>query len=157
MRFLFSITLIVSSVVLEGCWFRRKAQTPAPPQPPPPPPAAAKKKTVRPAAKPKAPAQANTPGGSTTPAEARPQFGPILTEEQKSEFRNAYEQSISAASDLLAGLAGRQLSSAQQESVARIKSFLDQAREATATNWSLAAQLARRAELLARDLLRTAQ
>ncbi|MBI4893884.1 MAG: hypothetical protein HY821_24925, partial [Acidobacteria bacterium] len=57
------------------------------------------------------------------------------------------------ARQTLTRLTGRALSRDQAETASRIRSFLSQADEAQAKDPSLAAQLARRAELLARDLL----
>jgi len=65
-----------------------------------------------------------------------------------------YERSSAAAYDILKTLGGRQLPAGERDSVGRIRSFLAQAQEAAATDWTAAAQLAYRAEVLARDLLR---
>jgi hypothetical protein len=82
-------------------------------------------------------------------------LGEILTDEQKAEYRRTFQQSDSAARQLLSNITGRTLNSDQQDVLARIRSFLEQATEAANSDWSLAAQLARRAELLARDLAST--
>jgi hypothetical protein len=79
-------------------------------------------------------------------------LGEILTDEQKSEYRRVFQQSDSAARKLIDSIASRQLNSEQQDVLSRIRSFLQQASEAAENDWPLAAQLARRAELLARDL-----
>jgi hypothetical protein len=75
-----------------------------------------------------------------------------MTNEQKAEYRRAYDAHASEANRILLSVSARKLVKEQIETVTRIRSFLQQAREATATDWSLAANLARRAAILAREL-----
>jgi hypothetical protein len=82
-----------------------------------------------------------------------PAFGQILTPQQQSEFRRSYQQSAQFARQTLSQLSGRALSRDQAETANRIRSFLSQADESLTKDLSVAAQLARRAELLARSLL----
>jgi hypothetical protein len=84
---------------------------------------------------------------------AAPALGQILTEEQKAVYRRSYEVSSETARKTLSSLIARQLTSEQRDTLARVQSFLRQADEAKGRDWSLAAQLARRAELLAQDLV----
>ena len=86
--------------------------------------------------------------------EAPQQFGTILSADERNEYRAMYERSASAARELLKGLRARDLAGDATASVGRIRSFLEQAQEAASTDWSAAAQLAHRAEILARDLVR---
>jgi hypothetical protein len=75
-----------------------------------------------------------------------------MTEEQKAEYRRAYEANTTEATRVLLTVSARKLVKEQLETVTRIRSFLQQAGEARATDWSLAANLARRAAILAREL-----
>jgi hypothetical protein len=92
-----------------------------------------------------------------SPAPAPPALGQILTPQQQSELRSSYRQSAQSARQTLQQLSGRALSRDQAETANRIRSFLSQADEAQSRDPSVAAQLARRAELLARDLLNSVQ
>lgn len=118
------------------------AQETAPPAPQPPPPA-----QVVPPPKPK-PEPAQAPAQPPPPA-----FGQILTPQQQTELRRSYQQSAQFARQTLSQLSGRALSRDQADTSNRVRSFLSQADEAQSKDPSVAAQLARRAELLARDLL----
>jgi hypothetical protein len=68
-------------------------------------------------------------------------------------LRRSYQQSAQFARQTLSQLSGRALSQDQADTANRVRSFLSQADEAQSKDASVAAQLARRAELLARDLL----
>jgi outer membrane biosynthesis protein TonB len=120
------------------------AQETAPPAPQPPPPA-----QVVPPPKPK-PEPAQAPAQPPPPS---PAFGQILTPQQQTELRRSYQQSAQFARQTLSQLSGRALSQDQADTANRVRSFLSQADEAQSKDPSVAAQLARRAELLARDLL----
>jgi len=84
-------------------------------------------------------------------------FGQILSAEEKTQYRTMYERSSTAARDILKNLTARELAGDALASVGRIRSFLAQAQEAATTDLSAAAQLAYRAEVLARDLARFLQ
>jgi hypothetical protein len=122
------------------------AAAPAPatvaPQPPSPAP------VIHPPTPKPGPAEAPAPPPLPPPA-----FGQILTPQQQTEFRVAYRQSAEFARQTLSQLSGRPLSRDQADTANRVRSFLSQADEAQSKDPSAAAQLARRAELLARDLL----
>jgi len=75
-----------------------------------------------------------------------------MTEEEKAQHRRTYEANASEANRILSSLSKRKLVADQIETVARIKLLLQQAAEAVATDLSLAANLARRAALLANEL-----
>lgn len=130
-----------------GCrWFRRTPKTPPPPPPatrPLPPP-------VQPAPKP-APKPKPEPPPEPPPSPP-PVLGQILNPQQKAQLQGAYEQSARAARELLERISGRALTPEQSEAAGRVRSFLSQAAQAKEKDPSTAAQLARRAELLARDL-----
>jgi len=122
------------------------AQETAPSAPPPAPPA----QVVHPPKPKPEPAQSPAPPEPAPPA---PAFGQILTPQQQTELRRSYQQSAQFARQTLSQLSGRALSQDQADTANRIRSFLSQADEAQSKDPSVAAQLARRAELLARDLL----
>ena len=148
---------VVMALSAGGCRSSRK--TPAPPTPPAlaPAPAAAAPQPPPPAPvihppKPK-PEPAEAPAPPPPPPPPPPAFGQILTPQQQTEFRRSYQQSAESARQTLSQLSGRPLSRDQAETANRVRSFLSQADEAQSKDPSAAAQLARRAELLARDLL----
>lgn len=164
--------LVVAMLSLQGCWFRRKPKAQAPPAPLQVPRAA----QTRPAtAAPKTPARrspsVSTPRAAqpaaippkaaevkksiaTPKAEEALHLGRILSAEERTRYQAMYERSSSAARDILRTLGGRDLPAGPRESIGRIRSFLAQAQEAAASDWNAAAQLAYRAEVLARDLAR---
>ncbi|MGJ5817722.1 hypothetical protein [Paludibaculum fermentans] len=175
-----ALLLMLSSA---GCsWFGRKPKAPAtPPQPhpvatappvvtpepePPPPQPQVQPEPPQPVVAPPqpqpqpAPVQpkpkpvVTTPKPPTpAPAPAPPAFGQILTPQQQTELRTTYQQSAQSARQVLTQLKGRALSREQAESANRIRSFLSQADEAQAKDPATAAQLAQRAQILARDLM----
>lgn len=171
------LTLLVLAALASspGCrWFGRKPKvvvppapapapvpTPAPPEPAPTPaptptptpPSSAPRTPPTPKPKP-SPTPAPAPAAAPTPAPAPkpPSFGEILTPRQQAEANRAYEASAKAARQALARTSGRALTRDQLDTVNRIRSFLKQAEEARATDPATAAQLARRAEILANDL-----
>lgn len=119
----------------------QQVPTPAPAQPQPAP-VPTKPKPVVQTPKPPAP----------TPAPAPPSFGQILSPQQQTELRNSYQQNAQFARQVLGQVKGRALSREQAETANRIRSFLSQADEAQAKDPATAAQLAQRAQILARDL-----
>ena len=154
--------MAVMALSAGGCkWFRR---TPPPPVPPPPAPASAPApvpipEPATPQPHPPAPV-VHPPKPKPDPAQVPappppppPAFGQILTPQQQAEFRRSYQQSAQFTRQTLSQLSGRALSRDQADAANRIRSFLSQADEAQSKDPSVAAQLARRAELLARDLL----
>jgi len=82
----------------------------------------------------------------------KPVFGQVMSETEKAEYQREYENNSAAARNALASLPGKELAPDQAATISRIKSFLQQASAAKASDWSLAANLALRALLLARDL-----
>ncbi|HYI97702.1 MAG TPA: hypothetical protein VEX68_29450 [Bryobacteraceae bacterium] len=173
-RVLLTICMVLGSLTLSGCWFKKKPKVQAPPPPvqapraaqttptPSPKKAPPKRKQVsstpragQPAAPPRS-AEVNKP--IPMPKTEDPQrFGQILSAEEKTQYRTMYERSSTAARDILKNLTARELAGDALASVGRIRSFLAQAQEAATTDLSAAAQLAYRAEVLARDLARFLQ
>jgi len=131
--------------------------------PPPKPPA---KRTVRKPAKktPPAPAAAVVPLAPSSPAPAPvpavvtppvPQLGVLLTPEQRSQYEAEYSRDMASAMDGLVHVLESSLSPAQKESMTRIRSFMRQAEDVHGRDLATAAQLARRAAVLAQDLVQS--
>ena len=178
-RVLLTSCMVLGSLTLSGCWFKKKPKAQAPPAPMPAPVQAprAAQTTPTPASPKKAPPKrkqvSSTPRAGQPAAPPRsaevnkpipvpktedPQrFGQILSADERTQYRTMYERSSSAARDILKNLTARELAGDALASVGRIRSFLAQAQEAATTDWSAAAQLAYRAEVLARDLARLLQ
>jgi hypothetical protein len=112
-----------------------------------------------PAASP-APATAQGPSGAPEDANAEPpvpQLEQILTPEQQQAYSEEIDSNIAKAQKTVDTLQGRRLSREQKTYLARVRAFVDQAREARKTDLFRAKNLAERASVLAEDLLRTAQ
>ena len=160
-----TISLLALALLSESCsWFRRGRKTASPPpptqatQPAPPPPAAPKKRSSSPrtssGASKSAPSVLKPQPVETPPAGTmrEPVLGQLITEEQKAEYRRTYDENAGEANRILLSFSAKKLLKDQVDTVARIRSFLQQAGEARSTDWSLAANLARRAVILAREL-----
>jgi type IV secretory pathway VirB10-like protein len=117
------------------------------PLPPPPP---AKKLPSRPAPRVQPPA-AEAPPPPPAPA---PQLVPVLTAAQRQELENSVNERISRAQNILASIAGKRLSSEQENTVGQIRTFLKQAEEARGSDLLRANNLAERARVLAEELAR---
>lgn len=128
------------------------SQTPEPP----PPPVKAKARKRTPASVP-----AETvpePDPQPPPVAASPlQLGTVLSDEQRVEYTHLVDQHLARAEAEVAPLRERSLSSDQSAALNRILSYMSQARENRDTDPALAARLAERAELLARDLAGSAR
>jgi len=164
-----AIFALLTLVALASIGCKRSARapkTPAAPTPTPTPTPAAvvpQQRPVSPPHQPKLgpvqgpapppPAQPSATPPSPTPTPPPPAFGQILTSQQQAEFRRSYQQSAQSARQALSQVSGRPLTRDQADTANRIRSFLSQADEAQPRDPAAAAQLARRAELLARDLL----
>jgi hypothetical protein len=114
----------------------------APPPPPPPrrPATAAAPRTTPPPA----------PPPETPPL---PKLGQIFTAAQLREYNQTLDQSLERVRRALAIAAGKNLNPDQSEIVNRIRTFQRQAEQAREQDLVTAVNLARRADLLARDLL----
>ena len=86
------------------------------------------------------------------PGPPQPQLGELLTAQQQTQLRQLYNQSFARASRILSSLQGKTLTAEQAESASRITALLKQAVDALQRDLGTAAQLAQRADVLARDL-----
>jgi hypothetical protein len=91
------------------------------------------------------------------PAPPTPQLGEILTDRHRSELQSDLHQYLSRARAAVSRASGRPLSAAQKESVDRIQTFIQQAVEEQAKDLPSAVLLARRADLLGEELVKTLQ
>lgn len=121
--------------------------------PPPPRPQATKRGNRL-----KQPAIAEGPATEVPPAETpppapQPRLGEMLAPEELREHAVNIDRSLRECRAMLAQILKHKLTTDQSESVARIQTFLRQAEEARRSDLVAAVNLARRAELLAKDLL----
>lgn len=121
-------------------------QTPAPP---PPPPVKAKGRKRKPAPP---PVEAVAESQPAPPAAPPLQLGTVLSPQQRAEYTRSVDRNVSRAEAEVAPLRGKALNADQTAALSRILSYISQARENRDADPALAAQLAERAELLARDL-----
>lgn len=120
-----------------------------PPLPEPPkPPAPAKAPPPRPPATAAPSASVVEP---TTPAPPRPVQ--IYTAEEQREFNRELDDSLNRVRQALARVENRSLNAEQRDIVNRIKTFQQQAEQERNQDLVAAVSLARRADLLARDLV----
>ena len=142
-----------------GCWFGRQTApkvpvpVPAPQpggiQPPPAPaPAPAPKKTPPP----KPAARSNTPPAAPVPP---PQIQEIISGEQRRQYESEFSESVARADTALKRASARTLDASQRNTADRIRTFLEQANSARDNDISTALQLARRADLLGQELLKS--
>ncbi|PYT83306.1 MAG: hypothetical protein DMG40_03230 [Acidobacteria bacterium] len=103
-----------------------------------------------------------SPTPASPPAEAeedKPPAPTIATQLSKAEFAAAQQEtneSLSIAEKNLAATRGKKLNPAQSDLVSKIKGFLKDAREAAkAGDWALARNLAKKAQVLSEELLRS--
>ena len=148
---LFLVALCISNF---GCWWNRKPARTTPPPPPPQRPAAKKK----PAAKPKPTGAKQVPHATQEQPKAAenspsPSLGQMLSPEERAELTQSLDRNSSNARQAMSHLSGRSLTTEQSQTVSLVQSLLAQADKARHTDLTVAAQLARRADLLARDLL----
>jgi hypothetical protein len=98
------------------------------------------------------PPAATPPDQVATPALA-PQLGEILTDAQRRQVQTELVDHLTRARDVLTRASRATLSSDQVETRERIRIFIQQAESARDRDAATALQLARRADLLAQDLL----
>jgi hypothetical protein len=120
------------------------------PSAPPPPPAPAPPRRPATAAAPRTTPPPAAPTPETPPL---PKLGQIFTAVQLREYNQALDQSLEQVKRALAIAAGKNLNADQTEIVNRIRTFQKQAEQAREQDLVTAVNLARRADLLARDLL----
>ena len=117
------------------------AEAPPPPAPRRPPP----------------PVRANTTQPpATVPAEVppAPRLGQIFTAEQLRDYNRAVDESLDRVRRVLGIVAGRNLNPELNAMVSRIQTFQKQAEQAREQDLVTAVNLARRADLLAQDLVK---
>ena len=105
---------------------------------------------------PRARETADTPVPEAPPP-ALPQLEQILTPEQRQEYSEEIERNIGVAQKTVEALQGRRLSRDQAAYLARVRAFIEQARQARATDLIRARNLAERASVLAEDLRKSMQ
>jgi hypothetical protein len=120
------------------------AMPPAEPPPPPPP------------RRPPPPVRVNVQPPAIVPPEVQPtpRLGQIFTAEQLREYNHAVDESLDRVRRVLGSVAGRNLNPELTEIVSRIQTFQKQAEQAREQDLVTAVNLARRADLLAQDLLK---
>ena len=113
--------------------------------PPPPPPR-----------RPPPPVRATAPPPVVIPPEPppTPRLGQIFTADQLREYNRALEESLDRVRKVLGTVAGRNLNPELTQIVNRIQTFQKQAEQAREQDLVTAVNLARRADLLAQDLIK---
>lgn len=129
-----------------------EAPSPSEPAPPPRPRRARRNRRA------KQPAVAEEQAAGAPPAEAappapQPHLGEILSPEELREHVESFNRSQRETRGMLAQIFKHRLTAEQSQTAARIKTFLRQAEETRRPDLVAAVNLARRAELLAKDLL----
>jgi hypothetical protein len=118
------------------------------PRLPAPPPAAPRRPPVVATPKPVPP-----PPPAPEPAPPQPRLGQIFSGEQVKEYNRNLDESLERVRRFLGSLSGRKLNAEQTEVVNRIRAFQNQAEQARDQDLVTAVSLARRADLLAQDLI----
>jgi hypothetical protein len=77
----------------------------------------------------------------------------MLSQEERAELTRSLDRNLSGARQAVSRLSGHALTSEQFQAVILVQSLLAQADQSRHSDLAVAAQLARRADLLARDLL----
>jgi hypothetical protein len=103
------------------------------------------------------PAPANPATESTAPSPAPPKLGQLFTPEQLRDYNRILDESLDRVRKAMAVLAKKNLNAEQTEAANRITTFQKQAEQARDQDIVTAANLARRADLLAQDLLERVQ
>ena len=105
------------------------------------------------------PPPGGTPAGETasppTSAANVPKLGEIYSDDQKIQLQRSCDESITRAREALGQLRGLNLTAEQKQSLDRVRIFISQAVQARTRDPQTAKQLAERADLLSRDLVRT--
>jgi hypothetical protein len=89
------------------------------------------------------------------PASPPPPLQEIISGEQRRQYQTDFSQGVARASAALKQASTRTLNADQQETAARIRTFLAQANAMRDADISTALQLARRADLLGQELLKS--
>jgi hypothetical protein len=117
-----------------------------PTEPPPPAPPRRPPPQVRVTAQPPAAVPPEVP--------PTPRLGQIFTAEQLREYNRAMDESLDRVRRVLGRVAGRNLNPELTDIVSRIQTFQKQAEQAREQDLVTAVNLARRADLLAQDLVK---
>jgi light-regulated signal transduction histidine kinase (bacteriophytochrome) len=88
------------------------------------------------------------------PPRRTPRLGQIFTAEQLREYNRAVDESLDRVRRVLGRVAGRNLNPELTDIVSRIQTFQKQAEQARDQDLVTAVNLARRADLLAQDLIK---
>jgi hypothetical protein len=114
-----------------------------------PPPAPAPRRTPP-------PVRATAPPPVVIPPEPppAPRLGQIFTADQLRTYNRELEESLDRVKKVLGTVAGKNLNSEQTQMVRRIQTFQKQAEQAREQDLVTAVNLARRADLLAQDLVK---
>ncbi len=132
--------------------------------PPPPPPQPARRTKPTQAAKPKPaePPPATTPAApaeETKPVQPaalpEPVLGEVIPGDQARRLEQTLAANLGTAQSVLAQIKGRRLTREQSESANRVRAFIRQSEQARRSDIAVAAELSRRAALLAEDLRKT--
>jgi hypothetical protein len=113
----------------------------------------APKREARRTAAPVAPAPKPATTGPVAPAAVAPRLAQMLTPEEQRENVKALDESLDRVNKYLLILEGKNLTADQKETAERIRTFRKQAEQAREQDLLTAVSLARRADLLAKDLL----
>jgi hypothetical protein len=102
------------------------------------------------------PPRAATPPPAVTPETATPapRLGQIFSAEQSRDYNRTLDESLERVRRTLAQVSGRNLNADLRDMVARIQTFQKQAEQAREQDLVTAVNLARRADVLAQDLLK---
>jgi hypothetical protein len=102
------------------------------------------------------PVRVNVQPPAAVPPEAppAPRLGQIFTAEQLREYNRAVDESLASVRRVLGRVAGRNLNPELTDIVSRIQTFQKQAEQARDQDLVTAVNLARRADLLAQDLVK---
>lgn len=91
----------------------------------------------------------------TSPVPTAPQLSEMLTEDRRRQYETDFAACVSRAKSAVSTASNRRLSIHDTETVQRILTFLQQADEAKVRDLATALQLARRADLLGQELLKS--
>ena len=103
------------------------------------------------------PVRATTQPPAVVPPEvppATPRLGQIFTADQLREYNRSLDESLDRVRRVLGNVAGRNLNPELTQIVSRIQTFQKQAEQARDQDLVTAVNLARRADLLAQDLVK---
>jgi hypothetical protein len=117
-----------------------------PTEPPPPVPPRRTPPPVR--------VNAQPPAVAPPEVQPTPRLGPIFTAEQLRDYNRAVDENLDRVRKILGSVAGRNLNAELTEIVSRIQTFQKQAEQAREQDLVTAVNLARRADLLAQDLVK---